>query len=241
MIDIILTIYLILVVLITFIGSLPIVIIGYIFLKQKDFGYMNECLGSIIFRSMTLLGFWTFKIIDLRKHKDFTKQYVIVSNHVSFIDTLILWQLPLYKKFIMAEKYTKIPIFGQLCKAGGNIFVDKFNRDTTIDAVDKAYNTIKDGSSIVIFSEGMRSPDPNILLPFKTGAFRLAQKANIPILPITIKGTGKACPVGGICHPGDIEMIIGDPIEVSSDYTDIKKNPAINQVREFILKQLNKK
>jgi 1-acyl-sn-glycerol-3-phosphate acyltransferase len=190
-----------------------------------------------VFKAMTLPGVWTLTISDLRKEKDYDKQYIIVSNHASYIDTLIIWQLPFYKKFMMAEKFTKIPIFGEICKACGHVFVDRFNPNTTVDAVDKAYNTIQDGSSFVIFPEGMRSEDPYKLLPFKTGAFRLAQKLNIPILPITIKGSGEALPVGGLCSLANIEIVIGNPILVSTEHQDIKTHPAIGQVIEFI--QLN--
>jgi 1-acyl-sn-glycerol-3-phosphate acyltransferase len=233
-----LTIFLLTTIVITFLVSLPILIIAYPFLEQKKFARLNEHLGSISFKAMSVLGFWSIKITDLRKEKDYDKQYVLVANHGSYVDTLVMWQLPFYKKFIMAEKFTKIPIFGKICKACGHIFVDRFNPNTTVDAVDKAYNTIQDGSCIVIFPEGMRSEDPYKLLPFKTGSFRLAQKAEIPILPITIKGTGEALPVGGLCGLANIEIVIGEPIEVSPDHTDIKTHPVIQQVRSFILQNL---
>ncbi len=236
--ELLLTIYFFSIIPILFLLTLPILAIAYPFLEQKKFARLNEHLGYIAFKAMTILDFWSVKITDLRKEKDYNKQYVIVSNHCSYVDTLVMWNLPFYKKFIMAEKFTKIPLFGQICKACGHVFVDRFNPNTTVDAVDKAYNTIQDGSCIVIFPEGMRSEDPYKLLPFKTGAFRLAQKAKIPILPITIKGTGEAFPVGGLCSLANIEIVIGEPIEISPDHTNIKTHPAIEKVREFIYQNL---
>ena len=230
---ILITLYLVVVLLVVFIGSLPILFVSYFILSQKKFAYLNETIGSIIFKIMILSKIWSFKITG-GENIDPDEQYVIVANHVSFIDTFVMWQLPIYKKFIMAEKYTKIPIFGNICKACGHVFVDMNNRHTTINAVDKACETIKDGSSFAIFPEGKRSDNPNVLLPFKTGAFRIAQKANIKILPVVIRGSGKALPVGGICNFADIEMIIGEPLYIGDDY-----NANINTVRKFILDKLN--
>ena len=217
---------------------LPILFVTYFYTTQKVFTYINEIFGRLLFKLMSIPGFWTLKITDRRKLKDFKGQYVIVSNHVSFMDTLVIWHLPVYKKFILAAKFIKIPIFGQLCWAGGHVTVNRFDPNTTVDAVDKAYLTIQDGSSLVVYPEGRRSESQDILLPFKTGAFRVAQRANIPILPITLIGTGKALPVGGMCDVSQIEMIIDDPIEVSSDHSDIKSHPSIERVYNLISNNL---
>ena len=236
--NILLTVYFVSILLIVCILTIPVLIIIYPFVNQKQFAYVTECAGSLILKSMIFLGVWKVKITDMRKNKTFNEQYVIVSNHCSYIDTLLMWQLPLYKKFMMAKKFTYIPIFGQICKACGHVLVNRFDRTTTYGAIDKAIDTMKDESSFVMFPEGRRSENPNSILPFKTGAFRLSQKLNVPILPIAIKGSGKALPVGGLCNPADIEIIIGDPVYVSSKYDDIKSHPAIDQTRRFIYDQL---
>jgi 1-acyl-sn-glycerol-3-phosphate acyltransferase len=207
-------------------------------MDQKNFARLTENCGAIILKAVTIPGFWSLKITDLRKNKDNNKQYVLVANHASYVDTFLMLSLPFYKKFMMAKKFTKIPIFGNICQACGHIFVDKFDPNTTNGAVVKAYEAIQDGSSFMMFPEGTRSNDPYKLLPFKTGAFRLAQIAKIPLLPITIKGTGEAFPVDGLCSLANIEIIIGDPIEVNTEHADIKTHPAINQLREFILQNL---
>ncbi len=221
----------------------------YPFISQKYFAYLYETLFStMILYPMIIPRFWSIKITDTRQqiNRHFNGPYIVISNHASFIDTLIASQIPLVKKFIMAKKFTTIPIFGWLCKCSGHIAVsDKSDksgrRDPTLQsAVDLSVKAMDDGSSFMIYPEGSRSKNPNQLLPFKTGAFRLAQNTGVPILPIVIKGTGTAMPIGGFCHLATIEIVIGDPFSVSKKYKDIKKDPQIEKVRNFIQSQLDR-
>lgn len=223
---ILLTVYFIIMLLTLSLISLPILLIIYPFVSQKKFNRITEQSGILLLKIMTIVNIWSIKVTDLRKNKSFNGQYVLVSNHSSYIDTLLMWKTPLYKKFMVAKKFTKIPVFGWFCKTGGHISVDRFDPKTTSNAIDKALQTIKDGSSFVMYPEGTRSSDPSILLPFKTGAFRLAKRANIPILPITIKGAGAAWPVGGLCTPSNIEIIIGEPVyveNIEASIDDVRK------------------
>ncbi len=240
--EIAITIYLGLVLILTFLISIPILAVCYPFVDEKTFARINEVIGgTLLLKAMTIPGFWSFKITDLRKNKDFDGRYIIISNHASFIDFILICQFPNYKKFIMAEKFTKIPIFGTICKGCGHVFVDRFKRNTTQVALDKCIDSMKDGCSFVMFPEGRRSENPYKLLPFKTGAFRLSQRTGVPILPVVIKGSGEAMPVGDICHLANIELVVGEPIQIESDWEDIKTHPAIEQVRSFILEQLDDK
>jgi 1-acyl-sn-glycerol-3-phosphate acyltransferase len=113
---------------------------------------------------------------------------------------------------------------------------------SSIDTVAKA---MKDGSSFMIYPEGKRSSDPTTILPFKTGAFRLAQKTQAPILPVVLKGTGKAMPIGGICNFSNLEMVICDQVKVSDKYENIKAEPNIekvrNQMQEYVNTDINSK
>lgn len=237
--DLLLTFYFLALVFISFLVSLPILIILYPLLSQKNFARLNEILGSVVLYGMSYPGFWNITINDTRKNKTFTGRYVMIANHGSYIDTPLIWQLPTKKKFMMAEIFMRIPLFGHICKLCGHIPVNKFRRTSTQVAVIRSIKTMEDGSSFVIFPEGRRSSDPSLLLPFKTGAFRIAQHTEVPILPIAICGSGKALPVGGICHPANIDIFIGDPIWVDKKYENIKEAPAIQECRDFISKYMN--
>lgn len=214
--------------------------ICYPFVSQKTFGRIFESVaGYIIIYGMSLTNIWSFKITDKRKEKvplDHNTRYILIANHLSFVDSLIVVMLPFRKKFMMAKLFAGIPVFGHLCKASGHILVDKHDKTTTEPAVNLAIEAMQDGSSFMIYPEGQRGRNPKTLLPFKTGAFRLSQQTGLPILPLAIKGTDKALHIGGIAEPADIEIIIGDLIHVGPEWSDV--NNAIEKSRNFILDNL---
>jgi len=251
--NILLTIYFWLVVTLSTIVTFIVCLCSSPFLSQKQFVSLYQSIfGTMLLYPMTIPRFWTIKITDVRKseNRHFDKPYIIIANHASFIDTLVATKIPLVKKFIMAKEFTKIPLFGWLCQKSGHIAVSdrsdrlgklcQSNNHNRQSAVDLSIKAMNDGSSFMIYPEGSRSKDPHKLLPFKTGAFRLAQKTGIHILPIIIKGTGKAMPIGGFCHLSDIEIIIGDPIEISKKHKNLRDDPQLEMVRKFIQSHLNR-
>jgi 1-acyl-sn-glycerol-3-phosphate acyltransferase len=235
---ILVTVYFWFVAAISLILTLIVCLFAYPFVDQKTFARIYEYVFcNLVLYAMTTANIWSFKITDKRKpeNRHFKDRYVLVANHVSFIDTLVVGMLPLKKKYIMAKIFAKIPVFGWLCSASGHIMVDDKDRSTTKPAVELSINAIKDGSSLFVYPEGRRSKDPNVLLPFKTGAFRIAKTVNLPILPIALRGTAKGMKIGGICKPADLEIIIGDPIDVNDNDITV----TINKVRDFIKSELD--
>ena len=212
----------------TIITSIVCLII-YPFASQKKFMEIYEyIIGYIILKLMVIPGFWSFSVIDLRTNKSFNNQYIFISNHSSFIDTLLTAQIPVTKRFIMAKKYSKIPLFGWLCIISGQVLVENSDETSRKEAFQTLIKSATDGISYMIYVEGTRSSDPYTLLDFKSGAFRLAQKTGIPIVPLVIRGAGTAMPVGGMCRPANLEIIIGDPIYITDIDEGIKKS------RDFI-------
>ncbi|KAK1921308.1 1-acylglycerol-3-phosphate O-acyltransferase [Papiliotrema laurentii] len=112
---------------------------------------------------------------------------VLVGNHQSLLDVLYLGRILPKRASIMAKKELKwTPLLGQFMALSGAVFVDRKNRTAAVDALEKAGEEMKrKGVSLWVFPEGTRSstPDP-ILLPFKKGAFHLAVKAQVPIIPV---------------------------------------------------------
>lgn len=238
-----LTIYLWTVTAIATIVSFVVCLLFYPFISERTFGYLyTKVFGDMIMYSMTIPRFWTLKITDLRDPADqnFKNQYIIISNHASFIDTLVASRIPLVKKFIMAKEFMSVPVFGWLCRSSGHIPVCSRDRKSITSAIDLSVKAMDDGSSFMIYPEGKRSKNPNEVLPFKTGAFRLARRTGVPILPIIIKGTGKAMPIGGFCYPAKMELIIGKPFNVSNDYEDIREDPVFTESYQFIQSHLSK-
>lgn len=189
------------------------------FVNDKTFSRIYEIIGNLLIYFMTVPGFWTLKVRDKRADKSWDKQqYIIIANHVSFVDTMLMFMFPLKKKYMMAHILTKIPIFGWLTKSAGYIYVDKNKPEINKDAVSRAIEAVnKDNCSFVIFPEGQRGLKPYNLENFKTGAYRIAYNTKIPILPVTFKGTAEAMPIGGLVNFSDIEIIINEPFYVTDE------------------------
>ena len=143
----------------------------------------------------------------------------------------------------MARTFSKIPIFGWLCRTSGHVMVDGNDKNTTKPAVNLAVKTMEDGCSLIVYPESKRSFNSHDLLPFKTGAFRIAQKTGVPILPVVIKGTNRGMKMWGICKPADLELIIGEPIIVEKGDTEDESWDMVvktsDKTRDFIQKHLS--
>jgi 1-acyl-sn-glycerol-3-phosphate acyltransferase len=123
--------------------------------------------------------------------------YVIISNHQSILDILIINCLRYKFKWISKIENFNVPIIGWYLRMADYILVDRGNEDSKIEMLDRSYKCLMKGISVMIFPEGTRSPDNEIGF-FKRGAFQLALQANVSILPILIHGTGGVLPKHGL-------------------------------------------
>ena len=145
------------------------------------------------------------------------QHYPVISNHAGMADIpLLLGTMKLNLRFVAKEELGKIPIFGWALKQAGYIMIRRGqNRDALKSLLDAA-ETLKNGRSIHIFPEGTRS-ETGEMLPFKRGAFLVAQKGGAPILPVTIIGSHLITPKKSLkIHKGKIRIIIGKPITPSN-------------------------
>jgi 1-acyl-sn-glycerol-3-phosphate acyltransferase len=115
--------------------------------------------------------------------------YVIISNHQSILDILIINCLRYRFKWISKIENTKVPFLGWYLRMADYVTVDRGNEESKAEMLARSYRFLKKGVSLMIFPEGTRSLDgqPGF---FKRGAFQLAIEAKVPILPIVIDGTG---------------------------------------------------
>ncbi len=140
--------------------------------------------------------------------------YVFMCNHQSALDIhALITRLPFSFKWIAKRQLFAIPLFGWALKKAGYISIDRENPREALKAVEEASRKIKEGTNIMIFPEGTRSPDGR-LLPFKKGVFTLALRAMVPVVPIGIYGSNELQPkVSSIPRKkGVIYIEIGNPI-----------------------------
>jgi 1-acyl-sn-glycerol-3-phosphate acyltransferase len=168
------------------------------------------------------------------------RSYIYMANHMSNFDIPVIQAyLPVQFRWLAKAELYKIPIFGYAMKRAGYISIDRSDRKSAIESLDRAAKIIRDGVSVVIFPEGTRSRT-NHVQPFKKGGFFLAVDSGVPIIPIIIHGTERIMPKKQILiKPGNVTLEIAKPIN-SSDYTRETKNDLMDKIRDIFLKSFEK-
>jgi 1-acyl-sn-glycerol-3-phosphate acyltransferase len=164
------------------------------------------------------------------------KPQIFMANHQSDFDILIvLGHIPGQFRWIAKKELFSIPIFGAAMKTAGYIEIDRQNHEKSMQSLDEAALRIREGKSVVSFPEGTRSRDGEIKA-FKQGIFHLAIKSGIPIIPVSILGSGKIMPKRSLkITPGRVKLVIGKPIDVKN-YNIENRHELIDQVRKVIIK-----
>jgi 1-acyl-sn-glycerol-3-phosphate acyltransferase len=155
------------------------------------------------------------KVTGLEKI-DTSKPHIYAVNHASALDIPVLYvYLPFQFRIAFKKELLSYPIVGWHLKRSGQICVDQQNPAASIGSIRSALKSLKAGAPLVIFPEGGRSPDGQIK-PFLPGAFFLAIKANVDIVPIALIGTFELLPMNTYhikCRP--LEMRVGTPISTA--------------------------
>jgi len=138
----------------------------------------------------TLNPLWHFRYSGTMP-KDPRRPFVVVSNHESFTDILLISHLPWEMKWLSKAELFRIPIMGWMMWLVGDIPVKRGFGPSALEAMERCRKALGNRVSVMIFPEGTRSKTSE-LLPFKDGAFRLAIEAGVPILPLAVSGTATA-------------------------------------------------
>jgi 1-acyl-sn-glycerol-3-phosphate acyltransferase len=147
---------------------------------------------------------------------------VYVGNHKSHVDAAAVFRtVPGDVRFLIKKEAFRIPLVSFAFRTMGMIEVDRSNPEASSRSIDRAVSEIQAGRSVILFPEGTRSRQANIL-PSKKGAFVLAIKAQAPVVPFTLIGAEQALPPDTILlRGGDVDLIFHDPIETTGlDHED---------------------
>ncbi|WP_163195642.1 lysophospholipid acyltransferase family protein [Clostridium thermarum] len=140
---------------------------------------------------------------------------LFVANHQSYVDIpLILSQIDKPIGFIAKKQLKKVPLMSFWMKKIHCVFLDRDSLRDAIGSINQGVKNLRNQSSMVIFPEGTRSRSDKIG-EFKKGSMKLALKASVPIIPITICGSYKAYEEFNTVKPANVRLVIGKPI-----YTD---------------------
>ena len=139
--------------------------------------------------------------VEGREKIDPNTAYVMVANHQSLLDILVLFRLFAHFKWVSKAELFRIPCVGWNMSLNRYIRLRRGDPSSIAQMLRDAEETLHEGSSLMIFPEGTRSADGR-LKPFKHGAFTLALRAKVPILPIVLDGTANALPKRGLILRG---------------------------------------
>ena len=136
-----------------------------------------------------------------RERIDPQATYVMVANHLSLLDILVLFRLFRHFKWVSKIEIFKVPFIGWNMRLNRYIPLKRGDRASVIEMLARCEETLSSGSSILMFPEGTRAPDGH-LQAFKPGAFDLAIQLGLPILPVVVTGTADALPKHGFVLRG---------------------------------------
>jgi 1-acyl-sn-glycerol-3-phosphate acyltransferase len=158
---------------------------------------------------LTTVFYYPIEIVGTENLPSPNQAAVYVSNHLSFLDIYTLFHLNRDFKFISKTSNFLIPIIGWSMFLTGHVMINRIDRRSQLECLKQCGELLKQGASVLFFPEGTRSNDGR-LYSFKKGAFSVASKAKVPVVPITLLGTGDLMPNKReyLLFPGKVQVIV---------------------------------
>jgi len=204
------------------IALFPVIFIAWLFVLPFDRNrkLMHWMLTYQSFILMYIMPVWKIKIEGREKAKKGVT-YVIISNHQSILDILLINCLRYRFRWISKIENMKVPVLGWYLRMAGYITVDRGNSESREEMLKNSFSCLQQGTSVMFFPEGTRSADGEIGF-FKRGAFQLALKAEKPVLPVIIDGTAGVLPKHGLIigRGHKIKVRVLDPVLPESFNTE---------------------
>ncbi len=138
--------------------------------------------------------YWDITVSGL-ENIDHNRTYIIVANHQSLADIIIVYLLKMQFKWVAKESLFKLPFVGWCMSLAYHVKLERGDFGSIKKVYRQAAHLLRNGMSVLFFPEGTRSSTSE-MKDFQNGAFKLAIKEKVPILPVLIKGTGAAIPKG---------------------------------------------
>jgi 1-acyl-sn-glycerol-3-phosphate acyltransferase len=151
-------------------------------------------------------GFWNLKQKGLENIPN-EGGLLIASNHQSYLDPFLI-SVPINRplRFLAWNEALEWPVAGRMMKLMGAWPLEIQRSDPA--AIRRSIQWLRDGGALVIFPEGGRGLPNGSMVRFKGGAVRLALEAEVPILPVTIRGANRVWPAGQLVpRMGKIEVV----------------------------------
>jgi 1-acyl-sn-glycerol-3-phosphate acyltransferase len=186
-----------------------------------------------------LTSFWGVDLVvyGAENMANATTGCVVMANHASYADIVALFiALPVIPGFMAKRELLKVPFLAAALRAGGHVIVDRASgdRSSAKKVLDEAARQVREGRTVLVFPEGTRG-DGEFIREFKSGGFRLARNAEVPIVPVGLRGASQVGPKHSLLFwPGRIEVHIGEPI-TPADLQGLDPSELMRRVRGRIV------
>ena len=205
--------------LVTFLKAIPVFLAGGLLATATIVAHPFDRAGRFFHwcsKTWSRFILWVFRIkVKVRGWERLSSltRCIYVANHASWMDIpVVVASIPDEIRIVFKKELTKIPIWGWALKIGHYISIDRARAKDAMGSLDRAAEKIKSGASVLLFAEGTRTKDGN-LQPFKRGAFALAAKSGVPIVPLTINNSYNVLPKGSLrVRRAEVSLVLDDPI-----------------------------
>lgn len=176
-----------------FFPQVVVFLLAYPFDRRRLAIHLYACLWGVSYAWLN--PFWRLRV-EGRERIPWHGPAVIVANHLSLLDILVLYGLFRPYKWVSKASIFKVPFVGWNMRLNDYVGLKRGDRESIRQMMNHCRAHLAAGSPLMIFPEGTRSPD-GVLQPFKDGAFKLAAEADCPVIPVAISGTYRGLPKHG--------------------------------------------
>jgi 1-acyl-sn-glycerol-3-phosphate acyltransferase len=184
--------------------SLLIFVVTAPFDRRRVVLHLFTCWWGYVYVQVNPL--WRCRIVG-RDRLPWKGAAVIVANHLSLIDILVLFGLYRPFKWVSKASNFRIPFLGWNMSLNGYVPITRGAADSVRRMMARCRALLAEGSPVLLFPEGTRSADGK-LQPFKDGAFRLARDAGVPVIPVAVSGTHESLPKHGMVLRNRMDAVV---------------------------------
>jgi len=177
-----------------FLGALVLSAVTFPFDRNRRILHLYSCFWAQLYMYVNPL--WHQRV-EGREHLPWHGPAVLVSNHESMGDILVLFGLYRPFKWVSKASNFKLPFIGWNMWLNGYVPLVRGDRESVGRMMALCERWIERGVPVLMFPEGTRSPDGQ-MKPFKDGAFQIAVKMKCPVIPMVLTGTAKTLPKHGL-------------------------------------------
>lgn len=210
--------------------TFPLSLVGLLLkpVSPKTSRWIGKFIAGLAGTLFFILSGAQVKVIGLENVRPFKKDAVLfVGNHKSYIDIPLLARyIPFPVAFVAKHVLKKVPLISQVMILLDCLFLNRQDVRQAMEIIKAGISKLKKGEPVLIFPEGTRSKE-DVILPFKQGSLKLAEKAQVPIIPFALKGTEELFGAHGFrVKSSPVWLTFGEPIYLDQLTSDDQKKSA---------------